>query len=79
MELSKANNTFLQSTDKSITDKLTESKATPKHGGGVYVPPVKTVSSDTVTISPEATKALNEEPARLYHGGGVYVPPKAEK
>jgi hypothetical protein len=80
MEVSNTSNTLLQSTDKKLTENKVDETAKPEHGGGgVYIPPKSKESSDTITISNEATQALNEEQAPMYHGGGgVYVPPKGK-
>jgi hypothetical protein len=75
MELSGVNNTNLQSVEQKITEKKTDEKATPNHGGGGIHISDKKVASDSVNISAEATKKLANEQVSSFHGGGVYVPP----
>ena len=72
MELSSLNSTKLQSAEQKLTEKKTDEKASPNHGGGgIHIPDKK---SDSVTLSEEAIAASKEEVTAYHGGGGIHIP-----
>jgi hypothetical protein len=75
MEISNTNNATLKSADIKLNEKPGNGKVTPENGGGgVYVPPVKQSSAESVIISTEAQQALDaENSVSIMKSGGLVV------